>query len=67
MAELFGGGGVSLPQMPKIPKPPQIDEAAAAADAADMIRRRRGYAATVLTKPGDLATPVVGAKQLLGQ
>jgi hypothetical protein len=46
------------------PKPPTIDQAAQQADANDMIRRRRGYAATVL--PQDQPATRTGTRSVLG-
>jgi hypothetical protein len=51
---------------PPPPPPPTIDQAAQQADAANLIRRRRGYAATVLTQPGDVPQTQLGTKSLLG-
>jgi len=48
------------------PPPPTIDQAAQEADAANLIRRRRGYAATVLTQPGNVPQTQLGTKSLLG-
>jgi len=44
------------------PPPPTIDQAAQQADANNLIRRRQGYAATVLSKQTTLgSTPVLDA------
>jgi hypothetical protein len=48
------------------PPPPTIDTAAQQADAANLIRRRRGYAATVLTQPGNVPQTNLGTKSVLG-
>ncbi len=48
------------------PPPPTIDTAAQQADAANLIRRRRGYAATVLTQPGNIPQTNLGTKAVLG-
>jgi hypothetical protein len=47
------------------PKPPTLDQAAQQADQSDMIRKRRGYAATVLTQDGTPQTRT-GTRSLLG-
>jgi hypothetical protein len=41
---------------PPPPAPPTVDQAAQQADAANLIRRRQGYAATVLSTPGSQQT-----------
>ena len=60
------------PSMPKppapTPPPPTLDQAAQDEDANDLIRRRRGYAATVLSQPGQAAPATrAGTATILGQ
>jgi hypothetical protein len=48
------------------PPPPTVDVAAQQADAANLIRRRQGYAATVLSKGQPPTQTRTGAAALLG-
>ena len=57
----------SAPKAPTPPPPPpNIDTAAQQADANNLIRRRRGYAATVLTQPGNVPQTRTGTRSVLG-
>jgi len=51
---------------PPPPPPPTVDTAAQLADAANLIRRRQGYAATVLSGPGSSQQTRTGTAALLG-
>jgi hypothetical protein len=48
------------------PPPPNINEAQQQADANNLLRRRRGYAATTLTEPGNIPQTRTGTKSVLG-
>ena len=58
------------PSPPKAPTPPppapNIDVAQQQADAGDLLRRRRGFAATVLSQPGNVPQTRTGTKSVLG-
>jgi hypothetical protein len=51
---------------PPVPPPPTVDVAAQQADAANLIRRRQGYAATVLSKGQAPTQTRTGNAALLG-
>jgi hypothetical protein len=51
---------------PPPPAPPTVDTAAQQADAANLIRRRQGYAATVLSTQGKPQQTRTGTAALLG-
>lgn len=56
----------SPPKMPApAPPPPTVDQAAQQADANSLIRKRRGYAATVLSSP-QVAPTTTGTRSVLG-
>jgi hypothetical protein len=73
MGGIFGGGG-SAPAAPTPPAPPPAPSPAPTIDAARDARNkldnnlaRKGRAAAILTgDQGDLSSPNVGTKQLLG-
>ena len=63
MGALFG----KQPKVPPPPPPPPtIDDATAAQQSADAARKRRGYAATVLTGPTGVGKSPTAQKTLLG-
>jgi hypothetical protein len=58
----------SVPKPPAPPPPPpSIDTAAQQADANNLIRRRRGYAATVLAGSGSSPQTRAGTAALMGE